>query len=247
MRRSPRSTPCSPSTPRTAPCSCARPTGGQASSTSASRYDLSKAQARRQDPGRFRRARRANRRVAGGVDLAREVATTLTARLEAKAAALIQRKTTLPFAPYLHGEPQELSMYRHLPVPVDDLTFLGRGGNAAVAGWATTARRTNQAFFHALPILPAMLRSDAEVLRLTAPNTYVNTPTSASRASCWPRRKPRRAPGVPCESRHVASDKPAGHRRGGARRRLRPDLHGLAWRTRQARHGVHVRRRCRCW
>jgi len=98
-------------------------------------------------------------------------------------------------------------MYSHLLVPVDDSDLsVEVVGNAVALARPLGARIT---FFHALPDAASLLRSDAEVLRLTAPNTYEYAYLGKPRELLAKAEAAARSLGVPCESRHVVSDKPA--------------------------------------
>ena len=98
-------------------------------------------------------------------------------------------------------------MYRHLLVPVDDSELsVEVVGNAVALARPLGARIT---FFHALPDAASLLRSDAEVLRLTAPNTYEYAYLGKPRELLAKAEAAARSVGVSCESRHVVSDKPA--------------------------------------
>jgi nucleotide-binding universal stress UspA family protein/hemerythrin-like domain-containing protein len=98
-------------------------------------------------------------------------------------------------------------MYRHLLVPIDgtDLS-VEVVGNAVALARPLGARIT---FFHALTDVAGSLRGDAEVLRLTARDEYDYAFTGKARELLSKAEAAARALGVPCESRHAVSDKPA--------------------------------------
>ena len=98
-------------------------------------------------------------------------------------------------------------MYRHLLVPVDgtDLS-VEVVGNAVALARPLGARIT---FFHAVADAAGSLRGDAEVLRLTARDEYEYAYLGKARELLAKAEAAARALGVPCESRHVVSDKPA--------------------------------------
>lgn len=97
-------------------------------------------------------------------------------------------------------------MYRHLLVPLDgtDLS-VAVIGNAVALARSLGARIT---FFHAVADATA-LRSDAEVLRAAAPAEYAYAVVGKARELLAKAEAAARALGVPCDARHVASDKPA--------------------------------------
>ena len=64
-------------------------------------------------------------------------------------------------------------------------------------------------FFHAVADAAASLRGDAEVLRLTARDEYEYASLGKAQELLAKAEAAARALGVPCESRHVVSDKPA--------------------------------------
>ena len=98
-------------------------------------------------------------------------------------------------------------MYRHLLVPVDDTDLsVEVVGNAVALARPLGARVT---FFHAVADATGLLRGDAEVLRLTAPDKYEYAYLGKARELLAKAEAAARALGVPCESRHVVSDKPA--------------------------------------
>jgi nucleotide-binding universal stress UspA family protein/hemerythrin-like domain-containing protein len=98
-------------------------------------------------------------------------------------------------------------MYRHLLVPVDDTDLsVEVVGNAVALARALGARIT---FFHAVADAAASLRGDAEVLRLTARDAYEYRHLGKARELLTKAEAAARALGVPCESRHTVSDKPA--------------------------------------
>jgi nucleotide-binding universal stress UspA family protein/hemerythrin-like domain-containing protein len=98
-------------------------------------------------------------------------------------------------------------MYRHLLVPVDDTDL-----SVEVVGNAVALARSLGAcitFFHAVSDTAGLLRGDAEVLRATAREDYEYTYLGKARELLAKAEAAARALGVPCESRHVVSDKPA--------------------------------------
>jgi nucleotide-binding universal stress UspA family protein/hemerythrin-like domain-containing protein len=98
-------------------------------------------------------------------------------------------------------------MYRHLLVPVDDTDLsICVVGNAVALACAVGARIT---FFHAVGDAAGSLRGDAEVLRLTARDEYEYASVGKTQELLAKAEAAARALGVPCESRHVVSDKPA--------------------------------------
>jgi nucleotide-binding universal stress UspA family protein/hemerythrin-like domain-containing protein len=98
-------------------------------------------------------------------------------------------------------------MYRHLLVPVDDTDLSVQViGNAVSLARSLGARIT---FFHAVPDSAGSLRGDADVLRLTAPEAYDYTVLGKARELLAKAEAAARALGVPCESRHAVSDRPA--------------------------------------
>ena len=97
-------------------------------------------------------------------------------------------------------------MYRHLLVPLDDTDLsIGVVGNAVALARAVGARIT---FFHAIGAAGGSLRGDAEVLRLTARDEYEYASVGKTQELLAKAEAAARALGVPCESRHVVSDKP---------------------------------------
>jgi nucleotide-binding universal stress UspA family protein/hemerythrin-like domain-containing protein len=98
-------------------------------------------------------------------------------------------------------------MYRHLFVPIDgtDLS-VELVGNAVALARPLAARIT---FFHAVADAAASLRSDAEVLRLTARNEYDYAYLGKARELLAKAEAAARALGVPCDSLHAVSAKPA--------------------------------------
>lgn len=98
-------------------------------------------------------------------------------------------------------------MYRHLLVPVDatDLSVEVVGQAVALAR-PLGARIT---FFHAVADATSSLRGDAEVLRLTAQDEYAYAHLGKARELLTKAEAAARALGVPCESRHALSNKPA--------------------------------------
>lgn len=98
-------------------------------------------------------------------------------------------------------------MYRHLLVPVDDTDLsVEVVGNAVALARPLGARIT---FFHAVADAAGSLRGDAEVLRLTAHDEYRYAHLGKARELLTKAEAAARALGVPCESRHAVSDKPA--------------------------------------
>lgn len=98
-------------------------------------------------------------------------------------------------------------MYRHLLVPVDDTDLsVEVVGNAVALARQLGARIT---YFHAVADAAASLRGDADVLRLTARNEYAYQHLGKARELLTKAEAAARALGVPCESRHALSDKPA--------------------------------------
>ncbi len=98
-------------------------------------------------------------------------------------------------------------MYRHLLVPVDDTDLsVEVVGNAVALARPLGARIT---FFHAVADAAGSLRGDAEVLRLTARDEYQYVHLGKARELLTKAEAAARALGVPCESRHAVSDKPA--------------------------------------
>ncbi len=98
-------------------------------------------------------------------------------------------------------------MYRHLLVPVDDSDLsVEVVGNAVALARPLGARIT---FFHAVADAAASLRGDVEVLRLTARDEYQYAHRGKARELLTKAEAAARALGVPCESRHAVSDKPA--------------------------------------
>lgn len=98
-------------------------------------------------------------------------------------------------------------MYRHLLVPVDDTDLsVEVVGNAVALARPLGARIT---FFHAVADASASLRGDAEVLRMTARDEYEYRHLGKARELLTKAEAAARALGVPCESRHAVSDKPA--------------------------------------
>ena len=82
--------------------------------------------------------------------------------------------------------------------------------------------------FHALPDAASLLRSDAEVLRLTAPNTY-ESPISASRATAGQGQ----AAALAGRARDRAMSATSRRRPSSRRRAARDLIFMAAWRTRQ--------------
>jgi len=98
-------------------------------------------------------------------------------------------------------------MYRHLLVPVDDTDLsVGVVSNAVALARPLGARIT---FFHAVADASGSLRGDADVLRLTAHADYEYAYVGKAQELLAKAMAAARALGVPCDSRHVVSDKPA--------------------------------------
>lgn len=98
-------------------------------------------------------------------------------------------------------------MYRHLLVPVDGTDLSVEViGNAVALARPLGARIT---FFHATADAAGSLRGEADVLRLTARKEYDYAIVGKSRELLAKAEAAARALGVPCESRHEVSDKPA--------------------------------------
>ncbi len=98
-------------------------------------------------------------------------------------------------------------MYRHLLVPVDATELSVEVVGNAVALARTLGARIS--FFHALEDGAGSLRGDAELLRATARAEYDYAVTGKARELLAKAEAAARALGVPCESRHAVSDKPA--------------------------------------
>ena len=82
-------------------------------------------------------------------------------------------------------------MYRHLLVPVDGTDLSVEViGNAVALARPLGARIT---FFHAVADAAGSLRGEAEVLAPDRARRIRLRLSSARRASCWPRPRPRRA------------------------------------------------------
>ena len=98
-------------------------------------------------------------------------------------------------------------MYRHLLVPIDDTDLSVHAiGNAVALARQLGARIT---FFHALADADASLRGEAEALRAAAREEYVYAVAGKARELLAKAEAAARALGVPCESRHAISSKPA--------------------------------------
>jgi nucleotide-binding universal stress UspA family protein len=99
-------------------------------------------------------------------------------------------------------------MYRHLLVPLDssDLS-IDVVGNAVGLARSVGARIT---FFHAVADPDRSLLGDAEILRLVDPADHAYAYAGEVRELLAKAEAAARAFGVPCDSRHVRSDKPAG-------------------------------------
>ena len=98
-------------------------------------------------------------------------------------------------------------MYRHLLVPIDssDLS-IDVVGNAVGLARSLGARIT---FFHAAADPSRSLLGDAEILRLVDPADHAYAFAGKARELLAKAEAAARAVGVPCSSKHVASDKPA--------------------------------------
>jgi nucleotide-binding universal stress UspA family protein/hemerythrin-like domain-containing protein len=98
-------------------------------------------------------------------------------------------------------------MYRHLLVPIDGTDLAVEVvGNAVALARSLGARVT---FFHAVADVAGSLRGDADVLRLAAPDEYDYAVLGKARELLAKAEAAARALGVPCESRHAVSDRPA--------------------------------------
>jgi nucleotide-binding universal stress UspA family protein/hemerythrin-like domain-containing protein len=98
-------------------------------------------------------------------------------------------------------------MYHHLLVPIDDTDLsIAVVGDAVALARPLGARIT---FFHALADASASLRGDADVLRLTARDEYEYAYLGKAQELLAKAMAAARALGVPCDSRHVVSDRPA--------------------------------------
>jgi nucleotide-binding universal stress UspA family protein/hemerythrin-like domain-containing protein len=102
---------------------------------------------------------------------------------------------------------EEALMYRHLLVPIDDTDLSVQVIGNAVALARTLAARIT--FFHAVPDAAASLQGDAEVLRLTARDEFEYAYRGKAGELLAKAEAAARALGVPCESRHAVSDRPA--------------------------------------
>jgi nucleotide-binding universal stress UspA family protein/hemerythrin-like domain-containing protein len=99
-------------------------------------------------------------------------------------------------------------MYRHLLVPIDDSDLAVEVVGKAVALAHTLDARIT--FFHVVPDAASLLRGEAEVLRLaSARSDYEYNFLGKAREVLAKAEAAAGARGVPYESRHVASDKPA--------------------------------------
>ncbi len=100
-----------------------------------------------------------------------------------------------------------LVMYHHLLVPIDDSDLAVEVvGNAVALARSLEARIT---FVHAIVNATDALAGDAEILRLTARKEYEYAYLGKARELLTKAEAAARALGVPCESRHAVSDKPA--------------------------------------
>ncbi|HSB24819.1 MAG TPA: universal stress protein [Burkholderiaceae bacterium] len=98
-------------------------------------------------------------------------------------------------------------MYRHLLVPIDETDLsVEVVGNAVALARALGSRIT---FFHAVSDAAGSLRGEADVLRLTAHDDYEYAYLGKARELLAKAEAAARALGVPCESRHTVSDRPA--------------------------------------
>jgi nucleotide-binding universal stress UspA family protein/hemerythrin-like domain-containing protein len=98
-------------------------------------------------------------------------------------------------------------MYRHLFVPIDDSDLSVEViGNAVALARPLGARIT---FFHAVADAAGSLRGDAELLRRAAPEEYDYAYLGKARELLAKAEAAARALGVPSESRHAVSDRPA--------------------------------------
>jgi len=98
-------------------------------------------------------------------------------------------------------------MYRHLLVPVDS-TDLSIEVVASAVDFAASAQ-ARVTFFHAVPDRSASLLGDAEAMRLASPEHYAYDCHGTARELLAKAEAAARAWGVPCESMHAVSDKPA--------------------------------------
>jgi len=99
-------------------------------------------------------------------------------------------------------------MYRHLLVPIDDSDLAVEVVGKAVALAHTLGARIT--FFHVVPDAASLLRGEAEVLRLaSARSDYEYNFLGKAREVLAKAEAAAGGRGVPSESRHVASDKPA--------------------------------------
>jgi nucleotide-binding universal stress UspA family protein/hemerythrin-like domain-containing protein len=99
-------------------------------------------------------------------------------------------------------------MYRHLLVPIDDSDLAVEVVGKAVALAHTLGARIT--FFHVVPDAASLLRGEAEVMRLASARAdYEYNYLGKAREVLAKAEAEAGARGVPCESRHVASDKPA--------------------------------------
>jgi nucleotide-binding universal stress UspA family protein/hemerythrin-like domain-containing protein len=99
------------------------------------------------------------------------------------------------------------AMYQHLLVPID-----GTDLSTEVVGDAVgLARRLGArvTFFHAVADHSASLRGDADVVRLTARDEYAYAYLGRARELLSKAEAAARALGVPCDTLHTVSDKPA--------------------------------------
>jgi hemerythrin-like domain-containing protein len=108
----------------------------------------------------------------------------------------------MDFNEFLASDP----MYRHLLVPVD-ATDLSIEVVASAVDFAASAQ-ARVTFFHAVPD-QASLFGDAKALRLASPDDYAHDCQGRARELLAKAEAAARAWGVPCESMHVVSDKPA--------------------------------------
>ena len=98
-------------------------------------------------------------------------------------------------------------MYRHLLVPIDATELSVEVVSQAVALARPLEARIT--FFHAASQAPGLLRNEADVRRDGAREAYTYAYEGKARELLAKAEAAARALGVPCESRHVLSDKPA--------------------------------------
>jgi len=100
-----------------------------------------------------------------------------------------------------------IPMYRHLLVPIDGTDLSVEVIGNAVAFARTLAARIT--FFHSVSPASGLLDGDAEVLRLTGHGEYEYRTHGRAAELLAKAEAAARAYGVPCESRHAVSDRPA--------------------------------------